>query len=71
MEPRYKVPSHTLLTNTCHKLYSSLKDDLLELCHNCLLQLPPNCGQAERLKATYITITAHFINNQKAKSVTD
>jgi len=52
MEPGYKLPSRPFLTTTCHRLYSSLKEKILEPWRRqkSMLLLPLIYGRVGQLK---------------------
>ena len=65
MEPGYKLPSRPFLTNTCHKLYCSLKEKLLEVMASPELYVAVTSDLwTSRAIESYITVTAHFINSE-------
>ena len=65
MEPGYKLPSCPFLTNTCHKLYSSLKEKLLEVMASPELYVAITSNLwTSRAVESYLTITVHFINSE-------
>ena len=64
MEPGYKLPSRPFLTNTCYKLYTSLKENLLEVLASPKVYVVITTDLwTSRAVESYLTITAHFINS--------
>ena len=64
MEPGYKLPSRSFLTNTCYKLYTSLKENLLEVLASPKVYVAITTDMwTSRAVESYLTSTAHFINS--------
>jgi len=65
MESGYKPPSRPFLTPTCHRVYSSLKEKVLEIM--ALLEVTIALTTdlwTSRSVESYFTVTAHYIDSQ-------
>jgi len=65
MESGYKLPSRPFLTTTCHRLYSSLKEKILEIMASpeIYVALTTDLWMSQSVES-YVTITAHYINSK-------
>jgi len=65
MEPGYKLPSCLFLTTTFHRLYSSLKEKILEIMASpeVYVALTTDLWTSQSVQS-YLTITAHYINSK-------
>ena len=66
IEPGYKVPSRTHITNVCHKTYEAAKEHLVAtLCDVPSVALTTDI-RTSRATQAYITVTVHFITDDWA-----
>ena len=63
LEPGYKVPSHPYVTSICHKMFDSLKEELLAKLDSPYVSLTTHIWTS-RTQQAYLTVTAHFITEK-------
>ena len=60
-EPRYTIPSRGTITNRIVKLYDTAKENIREMISGPLIALTTD-GWTSVAMDSYVTVTAHFIN---------
>ena len=63
LEPGYKVPSRPHVTSICHKMFGSLKEELLAKLDSPYVSLTTHIWTS-RTQQAYLTVTAHFITEK-------
>ena len=63
LEPGYKVPSRPHVTSICHKMFDSLKEELLAKLDSPYVSLTTDIWTS-RTQQAYLTVTAHFITGK-------
>ena len=63
LEPGYKVPSRPHVTSICHKMFDSLKEELLAKLDSPYVPLTTDIWTS-RTQQAYLTVTAHFITEK-------
>lgn len=65
MEPGYKPPSRPFLTTTCRRLYSSLKENVLDILSSpdVYVALTTDLWTSRAIES-YLTVTVHYINSE-------
>ena len=64
IEPGYKVPSKPFITTTCHRLYTSMKESLLEILSSTDVHVAITTDSwTSRAIQSYLTVTAHYITS--------
>ena len=63
LEPGYKVPSRTHVTNTCHKKLDSIKEKLLATLATGQYIAVTTDIWTSRATQAYITVTVHFVTD--------
>ena len=62
IEPGYKVPSHTHITNLCQKKFREVKQDVSALLENKRVALTTDIWTSRSTQA-YLIITAHYLTD--------
>ena len=64
VEPGYKVPSRPFITTTCHRLYTSMKESLLQILSSKDVHVAITTDSwTSRAVQSYLTVTAHYITS--------
>ena len=63
LESGYKVPSRPHVTSICHKMFDSLKEELLAKLDSPYVSLTTDIWTSQTRQA-YLTVTAHFITEK-------
>ena len=63
IDPGYKLPLHPHLTATCRRLFSSLKEDLIEVLALRHVAITTDLWTSRAIES-YITVTAHFVSKE-------